>query len=252
MDGVGAEVDGVGGCDEVVETDAALRGEVPDAGVGVGTVIGQGEIGVSEGRILVVGPQKTARGLRPRCEAMRACEVPTKDDGSYGDAGEGAADGVVGAAEAAFADGDLLGAGVGCGEAAGFLGFGRVGLPEGEELGGVLEVAAHKSAAVVAGEDLACVDAGHEELEVVAVFRDADAALDEGAELEGEAVRSGLGDAFLSARRCDVEQGECGGGDEAIHDAAKRQAELLEELGIGPFYGRCAIPGLRRRVAAAA
>ena len=61
----------------------------------------------------------------------------------------------------------------------------RVGLPEGEDFDGVLEVAAQRAGADVGGEDLAGVDACHEELEAVAVFGDADAALDEGAEFEG-------------------------------------------------------------------
>ena len=188
VNGVGAEVDGASGRKEVVKTDPALRGEVPDAGVGVRTIVGEGEISVSESGVLVIGPEKTAGSLGPGGDAVSAGEVPAQDDGGDGDAGEGAADGVVGAAEAAFADGNLLGAGVGRGKAAGLLVFWRVGLPEGEELSGVFEIAAKEAAAEIAGEDLACVNAGHEELEVIAVFRDADATLDQGAELEGQTV----------------------------------------------------------------
>ncbi len=39
MDAVGAEVDGAAGAEEVVEADAALGGEVEDAGVGVFAVV---------------------------------------------------------------------------------------------------------------------------------------------------------------------------------------------------------------------
>src|SRR3954453_23452854 len=99
--------------------------------------------------------------------------------GGCGDSGEGAAYGVQGSA-------DGLGAGwVG---AEGPLEPGRVGLPEGEDLDGVLEVAVQRAGADVGGEDFAGVHARHEEAEAVAVLRDADAALDEGADLEGQAA----------------------------------------------------------------
>ncbi len=39
VDAVGAEVDGATGTEEVMDSDAALRGEIPDAGVGVGAVV---------------------------------------------------------------------------------------------------------------------------------------------------------------------------------------------------------------------
>ena len=105
-----------------------------------------------------------------------AGEVPAEDDGSDGDSGEGAAYGVEGSA-------DWRGAGrVG---AEGALELGRVGLPEGEDLDGVLEVAAQKTGADVGSEDFAGVYACHEELEVVTVFGEAGTALNDGADLEG-------------------------------------------------------------------
>ncbi len=124
----------------------------------------------------MVGPEEAAGCLAPEGEFFGADDVPAKDDWGDGDSGECAAYGVEGCA--------LLGSAgrVGAERA---LEFWRVGLPEGEDLDGVLEVAAEGTVAHVAGEDLAGVDACHEELEVVAVFRDAEAALDDGSDLEG-------------------------------------------------------------------
>lgn len=234
MDGVGAEVDGALWGDEVVKADTALRGEVPDAGVGVGSVVGEGKVGVSKGGVLVVGPKQAAGGLGPRGKATGSGEVPAEDDGGDGNAGEGAADGIVRAAEAAFAGGDLAGAGVGCGEAAGLLGFGGEGLPKGKKLGGVLEVAAEEAGAVVAGEDLAGVDTGHKELEIVAILRQADTALDEGSEFQRKSGGGGLSDAFLCVSGRKREQSE-GGGEKAVRDAAERQARAPGRLGMSLF-----------------
>ncbi len=72
MDGVGAEVDGAAGAEEVVDTDAALRGEVPDAGVGVGAVVLHVVGWATEGRVFVVRPEHAAGGLAPEGESLGA------------------------------------------------------------------------------------------------------------------------------------------------------------------------------------
>ena len=207
MDGVSAEVDRALGCKEVVQADAALGGEVPDAGVGAGAVVGKGEIGGAVGGVLVVGPENPAGGLGPRRDFVGAGEVPAQDDGGEGDAGEGTADSEGGAAEVVAAK-DLDGAGLAGEEAIIFLEPGRVGLPEGEELDGVLEVAAEGTGEVVAGEDLAGVNASHDEFEVVTHVCDAFAALDDGADLKGERGGIGLGEALLCVRGEGKEGGE--------------------------------------------
>ena len=78
MDGVGAEVDGAAGTEEVVDAYAALRGEVPDAGVGVGAVVLFVVGWASEGGVFVVGPEETACALSPEGEAAGAGDVPAK------------------------------------------------------------------------------------------------------------------------------------------------------------------------------
>ena len=90
VNAVGAEVDGAAGVDEVVDADAALRGEVEDAGVGVGAVVLRVVGRATEGGVLVVGPDETAGGLSPEGEVTRADEVPAKDGGGDGGSDEGA------------------------------------------------------------------------------------------------------------------------------------------------------------------
>jgi hypothetical protein len=185
---VRAEVDGAVRAQEVMDADAALRGEVPDAGIGVGAVVLFVVRRPTEGRVLVIGPEHTAGGLSPEGEALGADDVPAEDDGGDGRAGVGAADGVE--------PGALLGSANRVG-AEGTLEFGRVGLPEGEDLDGILEVAAEGTAAECGGEDLAGVNASHDELEAVAILGEAGAALDDCAELEvvkaGEVVVERVG-----------------------------------------------------------
>jgi len=65
VDAVGAEVDGAAGMDEVVDSNAALRGEVEDAGVGVGAVVLRVVREATVGGVLVIGPDETAGGLAP-------------------------------------------------------------------------------------------------------------------------------------------------------------------------------------------
>ena len=136
----------------------------------------------------MIGPEKAAGGLAPEGEMFRSGEVPSEDDGVIDIPGEGAAYGVEGGA--------LLGsAGRVCAE--GFLELGSVGLPEGKELAGHLEVTAEGTVTVAGGKDLSDLNAGHEELEVVAVFGEALAPLNDGSDLEGKVVG-----AVLMKRRC--------------------------------------------------
>jgi hypothetical protein len=73
VDGVGADVDGAAGGEEVVGADAELGGEVPDAGVVVGAVVAVGggadaaavDGQAAEGGVLVVGPEEAAGALDP-------------------------------------------------------------------------------------------------------------------------------------------------------------------------------------------
>ena len=106
----------------------------------------------------------------------------------------------------------------------------RVGLPEGEDLDAVLEVAAQKAGADVAGEDFAGVRACHEELEVVAVFGDAEAALNEGADFEGQvARRSGLEGVSVAAGG-GLRGGESSGGEQKDEDADGRVCNALRAV----------------------
>ena len=244
VDGVGAEIDGALGRDEVVEANAALRGEVPDAGVGVGAIVRKGEVAGAVGGVLVVGPEEAASSLHPRRELAGAGEVPTQNDGRHGDAGEGAANGEGGAAEVIAAE-NFCGPGLLGKEAVVFLELGRVGLPEGKEFGGVLEVAAKEAGAVIGGQNLAGVHTDHEELEVVAHVGDAFAALDDGADLNGERDGIGLGKALLRGGNKRREQEE--DGEDANDDAAEGQAEAPgEKRAIPPMVdrlGRCGEEG---------
>ena len=183
MDGVGAEVNGAAGVDEVAEADATLRSEVPDTGVGIGAVVRYVVGRPPEGRVFVIGPEHAAGGLGPGHPPVAMGEVPAEDDRCDGDAGEGSAYGVWGGA------GDDEG--VGRLRAAYTLELGGVGLPEGEELDGVLEVAVEGAGTDIAGEDLARMDAGHEELEAVPVVGDTLAALEDGSDVPGEAAVGG-------------------------------------------------------------
>jgi hypothetical protein len=176
VDAVGAEVDGTVRVDKVVDADASLGGEVEDAGVGVGAVVLRVVGWAAEGRVFVVGPEEAASCLSPEGETFGADYVPAEDDGGDGGSGVGAAYGV--------GRGALLGS-AGRVSTEGALELGRVGLPEGEGLDGVFEVAAEETVAHVRSEDLAGVNTCHDELEAVAVFGEAEAALNEGADLQG-------------------------------------------------------------------
>ena len=175
MDRVGSEVERAAGAEEVVDSDSELGGEVPDAGVGIGAVVEDVVRRATKGRVLVVGPDEAAATLGPGNDlaVAGAGEIPLEKDGSDGDAGEGSADGVGGGAVSG-----------GCAEAAFELWC--VGLPEGEELDAVLEVAVEDTGANVRSEDLAGASAKHEELVAAAVVGDSEASLGEDA--DGERV----------------------------------------------------------------
>ena len=183
MDAVGAEVDGAAGVNEVVDTYSALRGEVENAGVGVGAVVLRVVGRSPEGRVLVIGPEEAAGSLSPEGEALRSDNVPTENDGGDGGAGVGAAYGV--------GDGALCG-GAGGVDAEGTLVFGGVGLPEGEGFDGVFEVAAKQAMAEVGREDLTDVDARHEELESAAFFGETVASLHDCTEFKVATTREVL------------------------------------------------------------
>lgn len=170
MDGAGSKIERAAWLKEVVDSHTELRGEVPDAGVSVGAVV-EDVVGRSpEGGVLVVGPDDTATALHPGDDlaAAGASEVPLEQDRRDRDSGEGSADGVGRGADSG-----------GGAEAA--LELRRVGLPEGEELHTVFEVAAKDSGTDVRGEDLTGASSEHKELVVGAVIGDTETALREDA-----------------------------------------------------------------------
>jgi hypothetical protein len=232
VDAVGTEVDRAPGTDEVVDADAALRSEVPDTGVGVGAVVLRVVGGAAEGWVFVVRPEETAAGLSPERETACADKIPAEDDGGDGGSGEGAAYGVERGADRRRS---------GWVGAEGALELWRVGLPEGEDLYCVLEVAAQRAVSDVGGEDLAGVHACHEEAEAVAVLGEADAALDEGSDLEGlvggEILMEGVGVAAGDGLR----GGESGSREQEGEDPDSRGCEALREFGqsMSPDVSRC-------------
>lgn len=154
-----------------MHADAELGSEVPDAGVGVRAVVEDVVGRPAKGRVLVVRPDEAAPALGPRDDlaVTGASEVPLEQDGGDGNSGEGSADGVWGGADPG-------------GSAVAALEFWGIGLPEGEELDTVFEVAVQDSRANIGGEDLAGASAEHEELIVAAVVGDTKAALCEDAQ----------------------------------------------------------------------
>lgn len=182
MDSVGAEVDGAVWPEEVVEAGSKLWRKVPDAGIGRGAV---GELVVdrssADGGILMIRPDQPTPSLGPgnHLAVARAGEVPSKKDRGDGDAGVGSSGLIGGGADAWRGARSTL-------EAR------SVGLPEGEDLDGVFEVAMQNAGAYVGDEDLPSVPADHEELEVASTVSDSDASLGEDAEVQ-RAVRGGEG-----------------------------------------------------------
>lgn len=163
--------------------------------------------------------------MSPEGELLGADQVPAEDDRSDGGSGVGAAYSVEGRAL-------LRGAGrVG---AEGALKLWRVGLPEGEGLDGVLEVASQGARAHVGCENFAGVDASHEEFEVVAIFGEAEAALHEGSNLEGlmtfgieEGIVPVADDGLGGRGSCDGEQE-----DEDPEGGRSMACGLLDHLGL--------------------
>ena len=105
-----------------------------------------------------------------------------------------------------------------------------VGLPEGEGFDGVLEVAAEGAVAVAGDQDLADVDAGHEELEVVTVFGEAEAALNEGADFEGEAIGVDMEGGCVAAGD-GLRGGYPGGGEQEGKDPDRGCSDALHAFG---------------------
>jgi len=78
-----------------MRADAALRGEVPDAGVGVGPSLGWViGIEISYGGVFVIGPQDTAGCLNPRAKAFAMSEIPAHLDRRDAGSGERATYGI--------------------------------------------------------------------------------------------------------------------------------------------------------------
>ena len=175
VNGVCAEVDGPVRTEKVVNSDATLRGEVEDAGVGVYTIVLRVVGRSAECGVFVVRPERAPGGLEPEGKSFGADYVPTKDYRRDGYSGEGAPHGVKGCAYG-------RGAGRICAE--GPLKLWRVGLPEWKDFDSVFEVAAERAAAVVARQDFAGVNARQKKLKVVAVFSNAEATLNESAYFE--------------------------------------------------------------------
>ena len=115
-----------------MNSNTSLRSKVPDAGIGIGTVVLRIVRRTAEGRIFVVRPDEAARSLAPEGESPGPGKVPAQDDWGDGGSGKGATDGV---------EGGALGGGTGRIGAEGTLEFWGIGLPEGESFDGVLEVA---------------------------------------------------------------------------------------------------------------
>jgi len=179
VDGVGSKVDGAAWRDEVVHAYAELGCEVPNAGVGgvpvIELVVGR----AADAGVLVVGPDHSSATLCPRSDlaVSGAGEVPAEKDWRDGDTRIGSPGHIRSGADSRTSAGTALK-------------LRGVGLPEGEDLDGVFEVAVNKAGADIGSEHLSCVAAEHEELIVAAIIRDAQAALSDYAELQ-RAMRRG-------------------------------------------------------------
>lgn len=150
MDPVDAEVDRSPWLEKIMGSDSALRGEVPNARIGVGAGLrGVCGIQIAHCRILMVGPDDATGSLNPWDEATSVGEVPTHLDRCDADAGVGAADRIGRAADRARS-------GFGATDA---LKFGGVGLPEREDFYCVFKVAAKKACSKLWGKDFSCVNA---------------------------------------------------------------------------------------------
>ncbi len=171
--------------------DAALGGEIPDAGVRVGAGLG-GVVGVqiADCRVLVVGPYDTSRSLDPGHKPFAMSEIPAHLDGGNAGTGERSPD----------CEGRRAGVDRGAGRAdrggsrhegaIEALKFWGVGLPERKHLDGVLKVSAEKSLSELWSQYFTEVAADHEEAVVGALF-EADSSLQEGSQLPWAGVGEG-------------------------------------------------------------
>jgi hypothetical protein len=165
-----AEVDGAARTYKIVDPDTALRCKVPDAGICVGAVV-LGVVGrPTEGRVLVICPEQAACSLTPVGEVPGARKVPPKNDRSNRNTGESAAHGIK--RGALWRSARRIGA-----ERA--LERWCVGLPKGKNLTCVFKVAAKHAVTGHIEQDFSSMHARHHELEIVAVLRDAEAALND-------------------------------------------------------------------------
>ena len=175
MDSIGAEVHRSAWFQEIVRANAALRGEVPDAGICVRARLGWVEgVEIAYRWIFVVGPHHAACCLYPGHKPFAMCEIPSHLYGCDADSGESAADGV----------GPDAGGIGGCSSATQSLELRRIGLPEREYLDRILKIAAEKTSPELWSEDFTQVTPDHEEAEVRAVF-ETNSALEEHTVLPG-------------------------------------------------------------------
>ncbi len=184
--------------------DAALRGEIPDAGVRVGAGLG-GIVGVqiADCRVLMVGPYNTARSLYPGHKPFAMSEIPPHLDGGNAGTGEGSPD----------REGRSAGVYRGTGRATRGRGrhedaiealeFWGVGLPERKYFDGVLKISAEKSISELWSQYFTEVTSDQQEAIVGAVF-ESDSPLQEGSHLPRPGVGEGsdgrVGEGRLSKR----------------------------------------------------
>ena len=153
-----------------MRADAALRREVPHAGVSGRASLGRvGRIEIAYCGILVVSPHYAASSLYPGHKLSTVREIPAHLDGRDADAGEGPADGIGRAA--LFQGKDRTDR-----SAADPLELRRVGLPQRKDLDRILEVATEMPCPELRCEHLAKVTADQEEAEVGSLLQ-ADSAL---------------------------------------------------------------------------
>lgn len=176
MGAVRAEVEGAIRTGEVVQPDAPLGREVEDAGIPVRAVILQADGGVSIGGELVVCPKESACCLCPGSNSSVPREVPAQNNGRYAYAGERSADGV---GLCTFNDAVAWNL-----RAAYLLKPWRVGLKEGEDLHGVLEVAAKDAVADVVCEDTSSLNSRPDEVKASTLIRESISELEDGPELQ--------------------------------------------------------------------
>ena len=163
-------------------SDAKLRCEVPHAGIGARTVVGEVKLAEwradgnrsghrkrrTEGWIFVVRPDQTTGALNPRHPTLALREVPAKDRRCNADSCKRSADielgrtGDVGSRFSLGRRNDLV--------AVSLLKLRRVALPERKHFDAVLEVALEKAAAQIGREDAARVATDEEWERLPSIF----------------------------------------------------------------------------------